>query len=627
MQETSGVVSVLRAIAGAANALRLYPETSPLPAEAVGRAVTSANELTGAMGPVRVVVEPHSFTWSETSIGDGNAQIEALAESLYAHQAGSLVIAPDLGENELRTFLRLVDMDKSQVKDLGGLRAALSDSGVDNLAVIEVSLRASEKDGLSGVDLLTASLDDIANEVVGAVSRWEAGIDASGTGLDEAADAFGGLEMATREIAASRVTEALLRLDEETRVRVLAGARRQDSSGKSMEGMLKIISQMNPAALSRLLTLAASGRESESPLSVLGELDLPADLLAELTSILSPSPQSDLQRGVPEDPDIAGTVEAMAHSAIEEEFELERQIKESAPSLAAGRALAASAFLVVAKAEEDGIRALGDAMGPALAAGAFGTVSQALTVLDEVGADPALAVAAERAAQSLKDVSLLREGCSRIDRTIQPEQVAHVLASAGEVGYETFLHCWVEADGNLRNSLAPVLPLLGDRLIVTVGREAKGAVGEAARDLIDLIARVGDRRSIPVLAHLARHSERPVRVAALAAVADAGGPEAAKVLSVSFSHPDTQTRIAAVREIARGSITEAVPALVATINRKSIFERDTAFKMEVIDCVVALGAVEATPALKKMARRGVSFGAGNRQLEIAAQRAVQRLES
>ena len=92
-------------------------------------------------------------------------------------------------------------------------------SGVSHIAVIEVSLRASDETGLLGVDLMTAPLDDIAAEVVAAAERWQK---SDGPGHDEMAEAIDRLEAATRELAVERVAEALMRLDETSRMKVLA---------------------------------------------------------------------------------------------------------------------------------------------------------------------------------------------------------------------------------------------------------------------------------------------------------------------------------------------------------------------------------------------------------------------
>ncbi len=146
-------------------------------------------------------------------------------------------------------------------------------SGVSHLAVIEVSLRASDETGLLGVDLMAAPLDDIAAEVVAAAERWQK---SEGPGHDEMAEAIGRLEVATRELAVQRVAEALMRLDETSRMKVLAFSLKADGNGARMEGMLAIVASMKPAALARLLMLVAAQAPTD-PRRVAAALPLPSD--------------------------------------------------------------------------------------------------------------------------------------------------------------------------------------------------------------------------------------------------------------------------------------------------------------------------------------------------------------
>ena len=128
----------------------------------------------------------------------------------------------------------------------------LAREGVRHIAVIEVSLRASEESGLLGVDLTTAPFEEIADEVVAAVERRA--IEAqNGPAQDEMAESIARLEDATRELAMERVASALMRIDERTRERLLGLSLAADTNGARMDGMLTVIARMKPAALARLL--------------------------------------------------------------------------------------------------------------------------------------------------------------------------------------------------------------------------------------------------------------------------------------------------------------------------------------------------------------------------------------
>ena len=262
----------LRLLSSAAGAARLYPPTSPLPSEAVTRFTSRINELMSS-GPMRVIVDPHGFRIGDTELSPGNSQTVTLAEALHALQIGQLIVAPGLTEAETAAFVVVANTEPAGVRAMGGPRKVLVSSNVSHIAVIEVTLRASDETGLLGVDLMTTPLDEIAAEVVSAAERWQK---AEGAGHDEMAAAIDRLEVATRELAVQRVAEALMRLDETSRMKVLAFALKADGNGARMEGMLSIIASMKPAALSRLLMLVAAQAPTD-PHRVAAALPLPTD--------------------------------------------------------------------------------------------------------------------------------------------------------------------------------------------------------------------------------------------------------------------------------------------------------------------------------------------------------------
>jgi hypothetical protein len=123
---------------------------------------------------------------------------------------------------------------------------ALTAAGASNIAVIEVSLRTSTEAGLLGVDLINAPLEEVARETLAAAARWHA---AAGTdqAFDEVASSIGQLEQATRDLAATRIADAMMRLSEEERVRILLSALATDAARRPMRGMLDVIARMSPA--------------------------------------------------------------------------------------------------------------------------------------------------------------------------------------------------------------------------------------------------------------------------------------------------------------------------------------------------------------------------------------------
>ncbi len=327
---------VARALASAASASRLYPPTSDIPGQTNRRFVETVADLT-AEGPVRLQVEPKAFKSGDVVFGEGHPQLAGLAETLYAHQAGQVIFAPGITEEETAAFVDCVTADPAAVREEGGLRTVIISAGVEHIAVVELTLRTSTEEGLLGLDLTAAPMDVIGAEVVKAASEW-AKTGADGKGRDDLLESIARLEPAAREMAESRVAEALHLLDEKTRGAVLAAALRQDATGKPMEGMLEVVARMKPAALARLLTLAAARSGGEAA-TLVPKLELPPEALHALTLMLRPSPRTEEECGVPPNTDAQQITEDALTEDEHEEQVLREQIQASSPQSAATRAL------------------------------------------------------------------------------------------------------------------------------------------------------------------------------------------------------------------------------------------------------------------------------------------------
>ena len=622
-QEPSRAAEVVRALAGAAKALTLYPPTSHLPGEAVERFVALANVATSELGHLRYIVEPNGFKIGEDVFGEEIPQVVELAKHLYSHQVGQLLVAPDLVDDEVVTFLGCVSRDPTELKQIGGIRHTLAQSGISHLAVIEVTLRATEEEGLKGLDLVAAPLEEIGPKVVDAVGRWVE-TSAAGTGVDELSEAIGAMETATRDIATGRVAEALMRLDEATRAKVLAGATGRDSSGHLMEGMLSVIAQMGPATLSRLLVLAAGDR-GESPLDVLGRLEIPDGLMRELASMLSPSPQSEESRGVPPDPDIATTAAVMEVDEEADAVEIERQVARSAPALAAGRALRTSVVVAEGHRDAASVEALGHAIPPAVRAGAFDEVQKALAHLDELWTSADLSMEATAARQTLADESLLQVSCDSLAGGASPDAVAAILTAAGSTGVEYAVARWISADEAERQRLKAVVPRLGEHALATIGKAMRSADAATATAMLSLLVSIGDRRAMPVVARALEHPDQSVRVASLQALAASPSPESARALADALEHSDSRIGVAAAEAIGAAHVQAALPAMLHVLEGYHLIEREYDLKHAIVRAIEAMGARDAAPVLESIAGRRFTLGSGNRRLKAVARQTASRL--
>lgn len=622
--ERPSAEEIVRVLAAAVNAARLYPSSSDLPRQALDRLLALVGRATADGSGVRFQIDPHAFRVGDTPIAVGHTQSASLAETLHAMQVGQLIFAPGMTAEEAAALVAVVSADPKDVREQGGPRAVLMAAGATHVAVVEVTLRSSTEEGLPGLDLTNAPLDDIARETLHAARRWTESVEAGvSTEVDEAARAVGVLERATRDLASKRITQALMRLDDAERTEVLMAALRPGRDGAPMTGMLDVIAGMNPSALARLLKLASLSTGSTTDLLV-SRLDLPPELLREVSVLLSPPPRSEEDCGVPAD--IApGNIAAEAIAPGGED-DVARQIAE-APATRAGRALNATLAVFRTRPDVEGVEAIGSALGPAARAGSFTTVREALRLLDEVTGDPALAEAATRARGELRDPELLATICQAVDNDADAAIAGELLAAAGSVGAEVLLTHFAHAGERSRSLLRPVLNGMGEQVLPVAARRLRGDDSATAKGILAALSELKSPQVVSVITSALEHLDVAVRRSAVTTLADLPSPDAKRALSRTLGHWDPETRRWAIREVGRTKAVEALSPLVRILEDINVFERNHELKKEVIKSLELLGSTDAVPVLKRWSRRRFMLGRKNKELRFLAMRAVERLSS
>lgn len=611
---------ILRLLASAVNAARLYPPSSDLPGQALDRFVSRAGELTASSGTMRFLVDPHSFRMGETPVAAAHNQTVTLAETMHAMQIGQLVIAPGMTRQEAAALVKLAGTDPKELRAAGGARSALLAAGANNVAVIEVSLRASHEEGLAGVDLVNAPLEDVAIEAAAAAARWAASVGTGGS-ADEAAQAVGRLEQATRDLAAARVAEAIMHLSEAERVQLLASALRRDASGQPMKGMLDVIAKMNPAALARLLKMTAH-KTGGTPELLIASFELPSETAREVAALLAHSPRTEADCGVPADPHVERMAEDASTPGGEEHI---ARLKAVSDSTRAGRALAATLAVVREGTDAEGVSALGVALAPAARTGALATVREALRTLDEIAANPALADEAAVARASLTDPEVLSDVCRVVASDSDAAIAGELLSSAGTPGAEVLLEHYSRAGEGLRSLLRPVFRGMSEQVIAVAGRQLRSEDSTVAMRTLSVLPDLGERQVLQVVTDSLEHLDAEVRLSAVTTLANLNGPEARRALAKSLAHWDPETRRWSIREVGRVRAVEAIPALVRILENINIFDRNHELKKEVIKCLESIGSRDAVPVLDRWSKRRFVFGQKNKELRFLARRAVERL--
>jgi hypothetical protein len=610
---------ILRLLAVAAGAARLYPASSALPAEAVANFTQRCNEITVQQGPFRFTVDPSGFRIGEAEVGSTNSQVVVLARALHALQVGQLVIVPELTESEATAFVAIVNADPAAVRAVGGARVVLGSANVSHIAVVEVSLRASEESGLAGMDLMNSPAEDVARELVDAAERWAK---ATGNGDDEVDRALGQLEAATRDLAIERVASAMMRLSEEERVKVLAFALKADANGRRMDGMLGVIARLKPAALARLLTLVATTAGTD-PNRLAAVLPLPQDAAGLLRPLLTRTPIEPAE--LAEAPSAGDVAEAMAQA--EDPGDIQRQIALAAPALSSGRALSTTVAVSRAHPNDESVRAIAEVLPEAARDGAFSNVREALRRLDEMGAQLELTGEIENAIASLANHEVLGAVCQAVRTEADAAIAGEILHAAGPAGAEALLETYVQGEEAQRSLLRPTLRAMSEPILGVARSKLRTEEPWRAKAILSTLAALGDRRAVPVISEALTHLDEQVRFSAISALADTPGEDAASALVKALGHSEPETQRFAVREIGRVRAAPAVHQLTRALEDLNVLQRTYETKKAVIHALEQIGTPEAQRALKRTADRSFVLGRKSRELRTLARTALKKLSA
>ncbi|MHB9002882.1 MAG: hypothetical protein ACYC6C_02290 [Coriobacteriia bacterium] len=139
--------AVIRGIASAGKALRLYPPTSPIPRQSVESAATALDTFLTEHPALSLTVARQGFTWHGDTIGSGLPGVTDLADMLRDHGVAGIDFVPGCNADELIGFLTVIMQDRSQVLAQGGVGAMLSSAGIDSVRASEVQLTVIEEVG------------------------------------------------------------------------------------------------------------------------------------------------------------------------------------------------------------------------------------------------------------------------------------------------------------------------------------------------------------------------------------------------------------------------------------------------------------------------------------------------
>jgi HEAT repeat protein len=354
---------------------------------------------------------------------------------------------------------------------------------------------------------------------------------------------------------------------------------------------------------------------------LLARLELSPEAQHAVMLLLRSNPRSETESGVPPVTDAPALAREAVAESEDDDARIRAQLASSSPSLAAARALGTALRLAERDRNVGAIDAVGDALGRALAAGAFKEVAAATAMLAEAATDPALEMSVRRARQPLADPETLAKACGHVRDAASAEAAAPVFAAAGAAGAEALLSAWERTQGTPKQALEIVARFDADQVLVIAGRRVRSGQDASTTDLIALLGRIGDRRAAPVLGQALENRSAEVRVAAVETLARMDSDDAWRVVAGALHHSDEGTARRALYEIRMAEARRAIPDLIAALT-SPLPSRSWEFKREVVDCLKELQATEAVPALKREAGHIFAFTAKRRMLRQAARDAL-----
>jgi HEAT repeat protein len=250
----------------------------------------------------------------------------------------------------------------------------------------------------------------------------------------------------------------------------------------------------------------------------------------------------------------------------------------------------------------------------------------ALTYLSGIERDAGLGSAASQARLALGDPQLVRSCIASLGSGADPDVVAAILSAGGPTAADAFIAAYIGATEATRPRLQQVLRSMGDAIASAASRRIREADTRSARELIDVLVGIGDKRNVPVLRQALEHLDVDVRKACLEALARMRSPESERLLVGALAHWDPETRCIAAHEIGQARAMSAVPAMLKILQGYYLFERNYGLKKELLESLEVLGSPAAVPTLRRMANRKFVLGRKNRELRYLARRALADLE-
>lgn len=677
--KTRAADRLLRRLAVAVKTFSLYPAGHPVAGRALEDLLVVLRPYLESYGTFVARVSRQGFVVDGVSF-EGEAHT-GLAFHLYVRKIALLSVLPEVTERELASLLAIAGMDRMSLEAAGGAEHLLWQSGVGHAQIIELTLEEEQEVEALGLNAFLALIgrSRLAPRERQAIVEILSAADQTARLLDNvylmAPRVFEGIgeqervEHAFRAVRSldriildepleaqsplyTHLAEALLLVDTPLRAtlpQLLLSRAAEDTSAKYL------LSRLSADHVAELIARGITGPAvAEDVLRLLAGLAVPAQKVEEVVALLEdrlkparagpgwlrdalrshlPPQLAERPPEVPAEFVFDDSLIVLNHEELMQRLQEAKAIDEAAATR--------EVILTLVDVLQD---ELDTEELPEAAAALTGYLSWMV----EHQEFPLLATVLQRVKRLARTGEGLRARLAAdIARHVTEHPMLDRLLAALWRGRETPLEQQVRSclEAVAAEAVTPLVRVLGGEpragmrallcdLLAGIGRDHVRELGAFVDDerwyLVRNIANILGRLQTPeVVAHLERavdHPEYRVRREVADALARVGTADAQRLLVRLLDDPDPRIRLRALQALDAAGTRLALPRLLALVAAPDPLNRLFAHKAAAVEALERLGAPEALPVLKRLARLPLALGAPRRRLRDLARRAVLAIE-
>ncbi len=618
---------VVRGIAAAGKALKLYPPTSPIPRQSVEAAGVALERFLGGASVLSLSVAREGLAWDGQPVATSVPGVADFADSLREHDVAEIDFLPGCTAEELIALLTSLRREPAEVRAEGGVGTALAAAGATCIRASEVRLTVVEEVGPPPDGDVDQFLKTLAGDTerlatwMGAASSGDP--TAFAEGLDELTAAVGrdGASRLRENLAAAFLRQsadgkdALLGLSfEEGAVRDLAAGMFDFlQSSEIASAVAGGLYGKNMLSLSSALTSLPLQHRLEQVYRTVQQLlaadDRPEKECSFLEHMMEVRSRTEPEPALAEaNPTYLEVAQVAAMSA--EEIVMLREQTTASTRSAAGAGITTMLTLLDQQTDfalycesVDGLAAL---VPPLLEDGRF---DLALRVLRE------LSSRSERTVQPWPELTdRLRDAVARCVSQRSLRAVLNAVATddslvpaardivrlAGDAASATLV---AEAIAMKAPGIAAAETILGRRILDLLAIAAAGAQWFQLAAVVERLASEGDPRSMQTVGQLAVRPDEQSRREVATGLAAAGTEPAWRLLAEMTADASPEVAIVAARVLARSGAPAAANLLAERLEALDMDSKDFLLAREIIGGLARLEGPEASTALNRISRR------------------------